>query len=144
MTEPIRPLEGMKVLDLTHVLAGPYCTYQLALLGADVVKVEPPRGEMIRAWGGSEEQMAAGLGTGFVPQNAAKRALCVDLTSSLGREVVLRLAEQSDIVVENYRPGTTDEHGLDHDTVLERNPTVIYATISAFGHEGPMAPYFSP
>lgn len=139
MTVPPRPLEGMKVLDLTHVLAGPYCTYQLALLGADVVKVEPPRGEMIRAWGGSEEQMAAGLGSGFVPQNAAKRAVCIDLTSSLGRDVVLRLAEGADIVVENYRPGTTDGHGLDYESVVARNPTVIYATISAFGHDGPMA-----
>ena len=138
MNQP-RPLDGLKVLDLTHVLAGPYCTYQLALLGADVVKVEPPRGEMIRGWGGTDEQVANGLGTGYVPQNAAKRAIAVDLRSAAGREVVLRLAAQADIIVENYRPGATDGHGLGHEAVLGVNPAVIYATISAFGHEGPMA-----
>ena len=141
MTVPprVRPLDGMKVLDLTHVLAGPYCTYQLALLGADVVKVEPLRGEMIRGWGGTPEQMAMGLGTGFVPQNASKRAIAVDLATDGGRAIVARMAEDADIVVENYRPGTTDGHGLDFDTVRRRNPSVIYATISAFGHEGPHA-----
>ncbi len=134
-----RPLDGLRVLDLTHVLAGPYCTYQLGLLGADVIKVEPLRGDMVRPWGGTAEQIDRGLGTGFVAQNAGKRSLALDLTKAEGREIALRLAAEADILVENYRPGTTEAHGLGHDVVRRQNPNVIYATISAFGHEGPYA-----
>lgn len=134
-----RPLDGFRVLDLTHVLAGPYCTYQLALLGADVVKVEPLRGDMVRPWGGTAEQIDRGLGTGFVAQNAAKRSIALDLTSPAGQAVALELAAKADILVENYRPGTTDEHGLGHETVKARNPSIIYVTISAFGRNGPFA-----
>jgi len=129
----------MTVLDLTHVLAGPYCTYQLALLGADVVKVEPIGGEMIRAWGGTPAQIDGGLGSGFVPQNAAKRAIAVDLTTDTGRDIVAALAATADIVVENYRPGTIEHHGLAYEPVRAVNPTVVYVSISAFGHEGPHA-----
>ena len=135
----VRPLEGLRVLDLTHVLAGPYCTYQLALLGADVVKVESLRGDMLRPWGGTAEQIQHGLGAGFVPQNAAKRSLAVDLRHDDGREAVRRLAACADILIENYRPGTTAQHGLGYDAVRAQNPTIIYLTISAFGHEGPFA-----
>ncbi len=134
-----RPLEGYRVLDLTHVLAGPYCTYQLALLGADVVKVEPLRGDLVRPWGGTEEQIGHGLGTGFVAQNAAKRSLALDLSSPDGQAVALELAAGADILVENYRPGTAEQHGLGHEAVKARNPSIIYVTISAFGHNGPYA-----
>lgn len=134
-----RPLDGFRVLDLTHVLAGPYCTYQLALLGADVIKVEPLRGDMVRPWGGTTEQVGQGLGTGFVAQNAAKRSVALDLTTDEGQAVALELAAEADIFVENYRPGTTEAHGLGYEAVKERNPSLIYATISAFGSNGPFA-----
>lgn len=134
-----RPLDGTRVLDLTHVLAGPYCTYQLALLGADVIKVEPLRGDMVRPWGGTTDQVGQGLGTGFVAQNAAKRSLAIDLATEEGQAVVLELAAEADVLVENYRPGTTESHGLGYETVKARNPSIIYATISAFGHNGPFA-----
>lgn len=134
-----RPLDGIRVLDLTHVLAGPYCTYQLALLGADVIKVEPLRGDMVRPWGGTADQIDRGLGTGFVAQNAAKRSVALDLATEEGQAVALELAAEADILVENYRPGTTEAHGLGYESVKGRNPAVIYATISAFGHNGPFA-----
>ncbi len=134
-----RPLDGTRVLDLTHVLAGPYCTYQLALLGADVIKVEPLRGDMVRPWGGTAEQVRRGLGTGFVAQNAAKRSIALDLATDEGQAVAVELAAEADILVENYRPGTAESHGLGYDAVTARNPSIVYATISAFGHNGPFA-----
>ena len=137
MSTHVAPLDGVTVLDLTHVLAGPYCTYQLALLGADVVKVESLRGDMVRGWGGTEEQVGLGLGTGFVAQNAAKRSLAVDLETADGAEVVARLAAQADIVVENYRPSTIEGFGLGYEAVRSANPSVIYCSISAFGRTGP-------
>ncbi len=132
-----RPLDGYRVLDLTHVLAGPYCTYQLGLLGADVIKVESPRGDMVRGWGGSDEQVGLGLGTGFTAQNAGKRSLCVDITQPDGAELVAQLAEGVDIFVENYRPGAIAEYGLGYEAIRARNPSVIYLSISAFGQNGP-------
>ncbi|MGI9612723.1 MAG: CaiB/BaiF CoA transferase family protein [Acidimicrobiales bacterium] len=135
----VRPLDGYRVLDLTHVLAGPYCTYQLALLGADVVKVEPLRGEMLRPWGGTATQIDHGLGSGFVPQNAAKRSLALDLDRPEGQAVAHKLVAEVDILVENYRPGTTGQHGLSYETVQKINPSIVYVSISAFGRTGPFA-----
>jgi crotonobetainyl-CoA:carnitine CoA-transferase CaiB-like acyl-CoA transferase len=135
MTE--KPLDAIRVVDLTHVLAGPYCTYQLGLLGAEVIKVESLRGDMVRAWGGSDEQLAQGLGTGFVAQNAGKRSISVDITRPQGAEIVLALAERADIFVENYRPGALAHYGLDYDSVRERKGDLIYVSISAFGKTGP-------
>ena len=132
-----RPLDGYRVLDLTHVLAGPYCTYQLGLLGAEVIKVESPRGDMVRGWGGTEEQVGLGLGTGFTAQNAGKRSLCVDITQEDGAALVAKLAEDVDIFVENYRPGAIAEYGLGYAAIQARNPGVIYLSISAFGQNGP-------
>jgi crotonobetainyl-CoA:carnitine CoA-transferase CaiB-like acyl-CoA transferase len=132
-----RPLDGIRVVDCTHVLAGPYCTYQLALLGADVIKVESPDGDMVRIWGGSFEQMSMGLGTGFVSQNAGKRSLCVDLKQPDGRDLVLRLAERADVFIENYRPGALAKCGLGYDDVRARNSTIVYASVTAFGQNGP-------
>ncbi len=137
MTSHAPPLDGLAVLDLTHVLAGPYCTYQLALLGAEVVKVESPRGDMVRHWGGSDEQLAVGLGSGFVAQNSAKRSLAVDLSTQAGAAIVSQLAADADIVVENYRPSTMAGFGIGHQAVAEINPRVIYCSISAFGQSGP-------
>jgi len=131
------PLAGLKVVDLTHVLAGPYCTYQLGLLGANVIKVESPRGDMTRPWGGEDEQVAMGLGTGFVAQNAGKRSVAIDITTARGAGVVRELAKDADIFVENYRPGTMRDHDLGYETLAADNPGLIYVSISAFGQNGP-------
>lgn len=133
-----KPLSGLKVLDLTHVLAGPYCTYQLSLLGAQVIKVESPRGDMTRPWGGDEAQIAMGLGTGFVSQNEGKRSVVIDITTERGSGLVRELAKDADIFVENYRPGTMQDHGLDFASIAAENPAVIYLSISAFGQNGPL------
>ena len=83
-----RPLDGIRVVDLTHVLAGPYCSYQLGLLGADVIKVEPLSGDLVRPWMGTREQVMSGMGTGFMAQNAGKRSLSVDITQPEGSHLV--------------------------------------------------------
>jgi len=132
-----KPLDGYKVLDLTHVLAGPYCTYQLGLLGAEITKVESTRGDMVRMWGGSQEQLEKKIGSGFAAQNAGKKSLAIDITKPEGAEVVHRLSEQADILVENYRPGAIAKYGLGYDAVKARNPSVIYVSITAFGQNGP-------
>lgn len=132
-----KPLQGLKVVDMTHVLAGPYCTYQLGLLGADVIKIESLQGDMVRGWGGSPEQLNKKLGFGFTAQNAGKRSIAADITRPEGAELVGLLMAEADIVVENYRPGSLGHYGLDHQTIRARNPRVIYASISAFGHTGP-------
>ncbi len=132
-----KPLDGYRVIDLTHVLAGPYCTYQLGLLGADVIKVESPAGDMTRVWGGTSTQIAARLGTGFGPQNAGKRSVVIDIKNSEGAALVSHLAASADIFVENYRPGTMARHGLDYPALCSVNPELIYLSISAFGQDGP-------
>jgi crotonobetainyl-CoA:carnitine CoA-transferase CaiB-like acyl-CoA transferase len=133
----IKPLSGLRVIDLTHVLAGPYCTYQLGLLGAEVIKVESPRGDMTRPWGGEEEQINLGLGTGFVAQNAGKRSIVIDIKDLRGSAVVQDLVKSADIFVENYRPGKMLECGLDFDRLSSINSELIYTSISAFGQNGP-------
>jgi crotonobetainyl-CoA:carnitine CoA-transferase CaiB-like acyl-CoA transferase len=132
-----RPLEGMKVIDLTHVLAGPYCTYQLGRLGAEVTKVEPPKGDMVRSWGGSDQQLALKLGSGFVSQNAGKRSICVDITQPEGAAIVKSLSANADILVENYRPGALEKYGIGYDEISALNSEIIYVSISAFGQNGP-------
>ena len=89
-----RPLDGIRVVDLTHVLAGPYCSYQLGLLGADVIKVAPLSGDLVRPWRGTREQVMSGMGTGFMAQNAGKRSLSVDISQPEGSDLVLELAEE--------------------------------------------------
>ena len=136
-SQTIKPFDELRVIDLTHVLAGPYCTYQLSLLGADVIKVESPKGDMVRAWGGEQEQIKLGLGTGFVAQNAGKRSVVFDITTKRGSSLVRELVKQADVFVENYRPGTMANHGLDFKTLADENSQLIYVSISAFGQNGP-------
>ncbi len=133
----MKPLDGYRVLDLTHVLAGPYCTYQLGLLGASVIKVESPQGDMVRRWGGTDEQLAMKLGTGFTAQNAGKKSLSIDISRPEGADIVRKLAEDTDIFVENYRPGAMAAHSLDYESIRKINPRIIYLSISAFGQNGP-------
>ena len=132
-----KPLSNKRVIDLTHVLAGPYCTYQLGLLGAEIIKIEEPKGDMTRTWGGTPEEMSARLGTGFVPQNAGKKSVVIDITKTAGADLVRRLVSSADIFVENYRPGTMRKYGLDFTTLKALNDKLIYVSISAFGQQGP-------
>lgn len=128
-------LKGIRVLDFTHALAGPLCTYHLALLGADVIKVERPGvGDDLRHY-----TVHAGLkdmSAPFVAANAGKRSITLDLKSEQGREAVRRLASQADVVVENFRPGVPAKLGIDYESIKAINPRVIYASITGFGANG--------
>src|SRR5690242_14346254 len=110
MTERTRPLEGLRVLDLSRVLAGPYVGRMLADLGAEVVKVEPPEGDVTRKWG----RVIGGVSGYYTQQNAGKRDICVDLRASGGPELIARLAGVADVLVENFRPGVLEQYGLDY------------------------------
>ena len=132
------PLEGIRVIDLTHVLAGPWCTYQLALLGAEVIKIEPPGGELIRHGGPVQALSGAGIGLAFCVQNGDKQFLEVDLKSPEGVERVLSLVEDADVFVQNFRPGVAERLGLGVEAVQGRNNRIVYCSISAYGGEGPL------
>ncbi|RUV62472.1 MULTISPECIES: CoA transferase [unclassified Mesorhizobium] len=132
-------LSGIRVLDLTNVLAGPYCAYQLALLGGDVIKVEAPQGgDLARQLGGSPELNSAGMGASFLAQNAGKRSVVLDLKQEAGRERFLDLVASADALVENFRPGVMDRLGLGFARLKEVRPSLIYCAISGFGQTGPM------
>lgn len=131
------PLAGVRVLDLTSSLAGPYCTQILAALGADVVKVEHPgRGDEARAWGPA---FAAGGSVMFFAANAGKRSLALDVSTQSGREALLRLAERSAVFVQSLRPDTAERLGLGPADLRARNDRLIYCSIGAFGRRGPLA-----
>ncbi len=128
-----RPLSGVRVLDMSRVFAGPVAGRAFADLGADVVKIEPPDGDITRLWG----HKIAGLSTYFTQQNCGKRNVCIDLQDAEGRELVARLADEADVVLENFRPGVMARFGLDWPTLSARNPELIMLSISGFGQEGP-------
>ena len=134
-----KPLTGVRVVDLTQVLAGPYATYQLALLGAEVIKVEPPeRGDWTRngdAPPGLEDQ---GLGTSFLTQNADKKSIVLDLKTEAGLASLLAVVKTADVFVENFRPGTAARLGLTHDAIKQVRPGIVYCSISAYGQDGPI------
>jgi crotonobetainyl-CoA:carnitine CoA-transferase CaiB-like acyl-CoA transferase len=132
----LRPLVGTRVVDVTSSLAGPTATQLLAALGADVVKVEPLGGDHARAWG---PPFLEGGGAMFLASNAGKRSLAVDLGDDRGREVVLRLAEGADVLVQSLRPGTAEQHGLGSAELRARNPRLVYCSIGAFGSRGPLS-----
>lgn len=130
----------MRVLDLTHVLAGPYATYQLALMGAEVIRVERPGGDdFVRGHGGTEAMRAAGFGASFLSQNAGKRSVLLDLKRASGRAVLHRLAARADVVVENFRPGVAARLGASLDALAEVRPGIILASLSGFGASGPLS-----
>ncbi|HSL75180.1 MAG TPA: CoA transferase [Ilumatobacteraceae bacterium] len=136
MTSPTpaaRPLSGVRVLDLSRVLSGPHCTRMLADMGAEVIKIEPPAGDLTRF----ATPRRHGLSSYFVQQNVGKRNLSIDLSTPEGAGIVLDLAEHADVLVENYRPGVMARLGLGADTVRARNPRLIYASISGYGQTGP-------
>lgn len=136
----MKAFEGIRVVDFTHVLAGPFSTYQLAVMGADVIKIEGPhRPDMMRPMGDSEELSSSGRGTEFVCQNGNKRSLAVDLNTSDGVEIVRKLVSGADVLVENFRGGVLERKGLGYEQLKALNPELIYCSITGFGRTGPKA-----
>jgi formyl-CoA transferase len=135
VTQVRTPLHGLRVLDVGQVMAGPFCAMQLADLGADVIKVEPPDGD-------SSRHMGTQVGTdstGFAALNRGKRGIVLDLKTPTGRNALLRLADRADIFIENFRPGVMQSLGLDYPSLSATNPRLIYASISGYGQTGPDA-----
>lgn len=133
---PQGALAGLRVIDLTRVLGGPYCTQWLADHGADVIKIEPPQGDETRGWGPPFKGDAASY---FIGVNRNKRGLALDLSREQGREVLLRLLDGADVLVENFRPGTMEKWGLGYEDVLARRfPRLVHCRISGFGTDGPL------
>lgn len=132
-------LQGIRVLDLTNVLAGPFCAYQLALQGADVIKVEMPQeGDLARQLGADGALNAKRMGASFLAQNAGKRSMTIDLKSESGKEVLRRLVSTADVLVENFRPGVMTRLGLGYEALKKLNPRLVYCAISGFGQDGPL------
>ena len=135
-----KPLKGIKVLDLTSVLAGPYSTYQLALLGAEVIKIENlSGGDWTRVGGKDKDLVKNSMGTSFLIQNSDKKSIQLDLKSDKGKEIALSLIKSVDVFVENMRPGKAEKIGLGWDKVSSINNKIVYCSISAFGQDGPFA-----
>src|SRR6202048_3231675 len=136
-----RPFEGIRVIDVTHVLAGPFATYQLAVLGADVIKVEhPDEPDQSRANGTDKALNRRDMGTSFLTQASNKRAITLDLKTPGDRDILKKLVATADIFVENYRPGAFEALGLGYEALSAINPRLIYASFSAFGQHGPRGP----
>ena len=133
-------LAGIRVIDLTNVLAGPFCGYQLALLGADVIKVETPDGgDLARQLGADAALNDQLMGASFLAQNAAKRSVVLDLKSDSGKAAFRKLVASADVVLENFRPGVMRRLGLDHEALSAVRPGLVYCAISGFGQTGPLA-----
>ncbi|MBL0210912.1 MAG: CoA transferase [Holophagaceae bacterium] len=133
-------LEGIKVLDLTNVLSGPFTTLHLALLGAQVIKVENPKGgDLARCLGILPELNKKLMGTSFIAQNCNKKSITLNTKSAEGKAIFLRMAKDADVVVENFRPGVMDRLGIGYEVLSALNPKLIYCAISGFGQTGPDA-----
>jgi crotonobetainyl-CoA:carnitine CoA-transferase CaiB-like acyl-CoA transferase len=134
-------MEGMRVVDLSHVIAGPTCGHYLAHYGAEVIKIEPPgRGDVLRTGGGGRASVDEGVSVGFATVNAGKRSAAIDLKSPGGPERVRELARGADVFIENFRPGAVARLGLDYDAIRAINPRVVYVSISGYGQEGEWGP----
>jgi crotonobetainyl-CoA:carnitine CoA-transferase CaiB-like acyl-CoA transferase len=133
-----RPFEGIRIIDATHVLAGPFAAYQLAVLGADVIKVEHPDDpDQSRGAGTDKALNKRNMGTAFLTQASNKRSITLDLKQAADREILKKLVATADVFVENYRPGAFEALGLGYDALSAINPRLIYASFSAFGQGGP-------
>ena len=138
-SQQARPLEGIRVIDYSHFLAGPYVGRCLAAMGAEVIKVERPgTGDAGRqhAWFVGDDNQYSGY---FLQQNMGKKGLCVNTKDARGRELMQKLVDSADVFIENYRPGALDKLGLGYAALAERNPGLVYCSISAYGHTGPDA-----
>ncbi len=135
-----RPFDGIRILDLTHVLAGPFCTYQLAVLGAETIKIEEPgTGDIARQTGADKALNRQLMGTGYLTQGANKRCLTLDLKDPRGREILKRLVAGADVLVENFRAGAMAALGLGYEDLRAINPRLVYCSMTGFGQEGPKA-----
>jgi formyl-CoA transferase len=138
-TAKTTPLKGIRVLDLTNVLSGPFCCHQLAFLGADVIKVElPGSGDLARQLGADPELNEKLMGVSFLAQNTGKRSITINLKSGSGKKVLKRLVETADVLVENFRPGVMDRLGVGYSELKAIRPDLIYCAISGFGRDGPL------
>ncbi|MGF1659003.1 MAG: CaiB/BaiF CoA transferase family protein [Rubrimonas sp.] len=134
----MRPLAGVRVLDLTNVLAGPFCCCQLAHFGAEVIKVEAVgSGDLARSLGADPDLNARGMGVSFLAQNAGKKSVTLNLKDPRGKDLLKRLVAGADALVENFRPGVMDRLGLGYETLKDANPRLVYCAISGFGQQGP-------
>ncbi|MEZ5265464.1 MAG: CaiB/BaiF CoA-transferase family protein [Acidimicrobiales bacterium] len=133
MTVAAMPLDGIRVLDFSRVIAGPFAGRMLSDLGAEVVKVEPPEGDISRRWG----RRVAGIGGAYTQQNAGKRSVCLDLRVEEARALARRLAAHADVVIENFRPGVMARFGLAWEDLQAVNPRLVMLSISGFGQDGP-------
>jgi len=135
----IKPLHGIRVLDLTNVLAGPFCCHQLAHMGADVIKVEARHGgDLARQLGADVELNRRDMGVSFLAQNPGKRSITLNLKDERAKEAFRKLVRTADVVVENFRPGVMDRLGVGYEALAKENPTLIYCAISGFGQDGPL------
>jgi crotonobetainyl-CoA:carnitine CoA-transferase CaiB-like acyl-CoA transferase len=132
-------LEGLKVIDLSRVLGGPYCAQMLADHGADVIKIEPPQGDETRLWGPPFD--ADGISAYYAGINRNKRTVALDLSKPEGRTVLLKLLEDADVLIENFKTGTMEKWGLGYDTLSQKHPTLVHARVSGFGADGPLGGY---
>jgi crotonobetainyl-CoA:carnitine CoA-transferase CaiB-like acyl-CoA transferase len=131
-----RPLDGVRVADFSHVMAGPYTTHLLGLLGAEVIKIEAPgRGDAMRYYGA--DRSYDGMAPAFIAVNAGKKSVALDLKQPLGQEAARRLIRSADVLVENFRPGVMQKFGLDYESVRSLQPRLVYCSISGYGQSGP-------
>ena len=132
----MQALQGVKIVDLSRALSGPFCTMVLADLGADVIKIEPgPTGDMSRTWGPFDR----GVSTYYLSCNRNKRGMCIDLRHPEGLTTIERLIDDADVVIENFKPGTLENMGLGYEVLSARNPRLVMGSINAFGADGPMS-----
>ncbi|MBE0622684.1 MAG: CoA transferase, partial [Burkholderiales bacterium] len=135
-----RPLAAYTVLDLTNVLAGPFCGHQLAHMGARVIKIETPDGgDLARQLGADAELNARGMGVSFLAQNAGKESIALDLKEPAAKAAFLKMVERADVLLENFRPGVMQRLGLGYERLKALNPDLVYCAISGFGQDGPYA-----
>jgi crotonobetainyl-CoA:carnitine CoA-transferase CaiB-like acyl-CoA transferase len=139
MTSAATPLAGLTVLDCTNVLAGPFAAYQLACLGARVIKVESPTGDLARRLGADPAYAREAMGISFLAANAGKESIALDLKHERGREVFERLVGRADALLENFRPGVMARLGLAPERLRAMRPSLVYCAISGFGQDGPLA-----
>lgn len=130
----MKPLQGIRVIDLSRILSGPYCTMTLADMGAEVIKVEAPSGDDTRKWGPPFVESESAY---FLSVNRNKKSIVINLKEEKGKEILLKLIKDADVVVENFRPGTIDRLGIGYDVLKQTNPKIILASISGYGQTGP-------
>ncbi|MBI1621792.1 CaiB/BaiF CoA transferase family protein [Aquamicrobium zhengzhouense] len=134
-----QPLAGVRIADFSHVIAGPLATHFLCLLGAEVIKIEPPTGDVLRNY--TQRKELRGMAEPFIGANAGKKSIVLDLKSQEGQAAARKLIASSDILVENFRPGVIDRLGLGYESLKDENPSLIFCSISGYGQSGPMRDY---